>query len=65
MCLELIINSASAIGTIIIAIIAIIGLNRWQKEVKGRANFDLARSLLGAVYHLRDEITRGNRHVLV
>ena len=61
MCLELIINSASAIGTIIIAIVAVRGFNRWQNEIKGRANFDLARSLLGAVYHLRDEIAQCRR----
>lgn len=58
MCLELIISAVSAIATIIIAIIAYIGLDRWQKEINGRANFDLARALLGTVYHLRDEITR-------
>lgn len=56
--LELIINSVSAIGTIIIATVAYKGYNRWQSEIKGRANFDLARSLLGAVYHLRDEIAQ-------
>lgn len=58
MCLELITNAVSAIGTIVIAFVAITGYNRWQKEIKGRANFDLARSLLGTVYHLRDEIER-------
>ena len=56
MFLELIINSASAIGTIVIAFVAFKGFNKWQSEIKGRANFDLARSLLGAAYHLRDEI---------
>ena len=56
MFLEFIINSVSAIGTIVVAYVAVKGFNRWQSEIKGRANFDLARSLLGAVYHLRDEI---------
>ncbi len=38
------------------AFVAYKGLERWQKELKGKANFDTARSLIRATYKLRDEI---------
>lgn len=44
---------AAAITT---AIVAYKGLEKWQAELKGKANFDVARSLIKSIYRLRDEI---------
>jgi len=38
------------------AFVAYKGLEKWQKELKGKANFDTARSLIRATYKLRDEV---------
>ena len=38
------------------AFVAYKGLEKWQKELSGKANFDTARSLIRATYKLRDEI---------
>jgi hypothetical protein len=37
--------------------VAIVGLNAWQRELKGRANFDVARQLAKSVYVLRDQVS--------
>jgi hypothetical protein len=39
------------------AYVAFTGLEKWQKELKGRANFDAARELAKSVYSLRDQIS--------
>ncbi len=39
------------------AYVAYTGLGKWQKELNGKANFDVARELAKAVYALRDEIS--------
>ena len=36
---------------------AVYGVNRWRREIKGRAAFETARGLLRATYILRDQIT--------
>ena len=38
------------------AIVAYKGLAKWQKELKGKANFETARLLIRATYKLRDEM---------
>lgn len=45
---------ASAAG--ITAYVAFTGLGKWQKELKGKANFEVARTLIKTVYKLRDEL---------
>lgn len=40
----------------ITAIVAILGLKNWSRELRGRAEFDAARSLIRSMYRLRDEI---------
>ncbi|RME58589.1 hypothetical protein D6779_06190 [Candidatus Parcubacteria bacterium] len=40
------------------AVVAILGLNKWSKELRGKANFEVAKELLKATYHLRDAIDR-------
>lgn len=40
------------------AIVAVIGLKNWSRELKGRAEFEAARNLIRATYKLRDEIAR-------
>lgn len=38
------------------AIVAVIGLKNWSRELKGKAEFDVARNLIRATYKLRDEL---------
>lgn len=45
---------ASAAG--ITAYVALTGLSKWQKELTGKANFEVARTLIKTVYKLRDEL---------
>ena len=45
------------LAAIITASVAIIGLNKWKQELKGKANFEAARSLIQATYKLRDAIS--------
>lgn len=46
---------AAAAG--VTAYVAYTGLGKWQKELSGKANFDVARELAKSVYALRDEIS--------
>jgi hypothetical protein len=39
------------------AYVAYTGLGKWQKELNGKANFDVARALAKSIYALRDEIS--------
>jgi hypothetical protein len=39
------------------AYVAYTGLEKWQKELRGKANFDVARELAKSVYMLRDQIS--------
>jgi len=45
-----------AIAAAVTAIIAILGLKSWYRELRGRAEFDAARGLARATYRLRDEL---------
>jgi hypothetical protein len=38
------------------ASVAVIGLKNWSRELRGKADFDVARGLIRATYKLRDEI---------
>jgi len=38
------------------AYVAFTGLEKWQKELSGKASFDVARELAKSIYFLRDEI---------
>ena len=46
----------SIFSTIILAVIAIIGLQTWKKQLQGKTEYELARRLLRAVYKTRDAI---------
>jgi hypothetical protein len=48
-----IILSGAAITT---GVVALVGLNRWQAELSGKANFDVARQLAKALYTIRNQI---------
>lgn len=41
----------------ITAYVAFTGLEKWQKELRGKANFDVARELAKSVYLLRDQVS--------
>ena len=49
----------TAIAAGIASIVAIVGLTTWKRQLKGTAEYDLARRVLEATYSLRDAI----RHV--
>ena len=38
------------------AIVAVVGLNKWRKELEGKTGFDAARGLIKATYRLRDQL---------
>ena len=38
------------------ASVAVIGLKSWSRELRGRADFEVARGLIRATYKLRDEL---------
>ena len=58
MCVEQIISVAKditlAVAGIVGAIVAIRGLNTWNRQLKGGAEYELARRVLRATYRLRD-----------
>jgi hypothetical protein len=45
------------LAAITTACVAIIGLNKWKREIKGKADFEAAQSLIQATYKLRDAIS--------
>jgi hypothetical protein len=38
------------------ATVAVLGLNKWSTELRGRTRFEVSRGLLLATYPLRDEV---------
>jgi hypothetical protein len=44
------------LAAIITAIVAAIGLKNWRRELKGKAEFEIARGLMRTTYKLRDEL---------
>lgn len=49
---DAIVGAAAAVT----ATVAVIGLSNWNRELKGKATFDVARGLARSTYKLRDEI---------
>jgi hypothetical protein len=49
---DIIITCAAAIG----AIVAILGLKTWRKELRGKTEYDLARNILRTTYRVRNAI---------
>ena len=45
-----------AIAGAVTASVAVVGLQNWNRELRGRAAFEVARSLARATYKLRDEL---------
>lgn len=45
-----------AVAAATTAIVAVMGLSSWNRELRGKAAFDVARSLARATYKLRDEL---------
>ena len=54
---DIVLIGAAAVG----AIVSILGLRTWRKQLRGRTEYDLARRFLRAVYRVRDAI-RGVRN---
>jgi hypothetical protein len=45
-----------AIAAATTAVVAVVGIKNWSRELKGRAQFEAARGLARAVYRLRNEL---------
>ncbi len=45
-----------SIAAITTSIVAIVGLTSWKREMKGSADFDVARAFIRSAYKLRDEL---------
>ena len=54
--LPLLKDALVAIAAATTATVAVIGLSNWNRELRGKASFDAARSLARATYKLRDEV---------
>jgi hypothetical protein len=54
--IELIIGGIIAIATLTGALVAMLGLRTWKKQLKGGNEYDIARRYLRSVYKLRDAI---------
>ncbi|WP_133408171.1 hypothetical protein [Parashewanella tropica] len=46
-----------AVAAVTTAYVAYTGLEKWQKELRGKANFEVARELIKSIYKLRDELS--------
>lgn len=55
-CIAVLKDIVVAIAAGIAAVVAIKGLSTWNRELKGKATFDVARALAKATFKLRDEI---------
>lgn len=49
---DLVVSAAAATT----AVAAVIGLNKWRSEMRGRIHFDAYRNVLRSVYRLREEV---------
>jgi hypothetical protein len=49
-------DAVVAIAAAVTATVAVRGLSTWNRELRGKATFEVARSLAKAAYRLRDEI---------
>lgn len=47
---------ATIIAALTASVVATIGLSSWKKQLRGRADYDLARRYLRAIYKIRDAI---------
>src|SRR5258708_31563621 len=60
MCLEQIVSVGKDIvvagAAVVGAAVAVLGLNTWNRQLKGGAEYELARRLLKVTYRLRDAI---------
>jgi hypothetical protein len=45
-----------ASAAVITAVVAYTGIEKWKKELRGKADFDVARELAKSMYYLRNEI---------
>lgn len=49
---ELVVTGAAAVG----AVVAVLGLDAWKRQLKGQAEYDLAKRVLRLLYQYRDAI---------
>ncbi len=45
-----------AVAAAVTATVAVLGLKSWSRELRGKADFEVARGLIRATYKLRDEL---------
>lgn len=56
-CIIIVKDIVISLAACITAYVAYTGLNKWQKELKGKVYFDAAKDLIRAVYKFRDEMS--------
>ncbi len=54
--LKVLSSIVTALAAATAAVIAVLGLNAWKKQLRGKNDYELARRYLRAVYKLRDAI---------
>ena len=53
---DILVSTITSVALLIGAVVAVIGLNTWKKQLKGNADYELARRVLRSTYKLRDAI---------
>lgn len=53
---EIVKNLATSAAAIVAAVVAVLGLNAWRSQLRGKTEYDLARRFLRTVYRVRDAI---------
>lgn len=56
---------ATTIAAGVAAYVGLAGLNAWKKQLKGKADYELARQYLKAVYKIRNEINKYVRNPFI
>ncbi|HCG6765717.1 hypothetical protein [Vibrio parahaemolyticus] len=46
-----------SVAAVVTAVMAVLGLKSWQRELKGKTEFEVARSLLRDTYKVRDQLS--------
>lgn len=57
-------DAVVALAAAVTGTVAVVGLSNWNRELRGKASFEVARSLARATYKLRDELRHSRSPLL-
>lgn len=57
-------DAVIALAAAVTGTVAVVGLSNWNRELRGKASFEVARSLARATYKLRDELRHSRSPLL-